>query len=59
LPETFISKVGEYEILSILLLQGLAYVLSLCSHADAFVAAGLLGKFSFYSVLAFLITSPL
>jgi hypothetical protein len=59
LPETFISKVGEYEILSILSLQGLGYALSLCSHADAFVAAGLLGKFSFYSVLAFLITSPL
>jgi uncharacterized membrane protein YraQ (UPF0718 family) len=44
---------------SILFMQILGYLLSICSHADAFVAASFMGRFSLYPVLAFLILSPL
>ncbi|MDC7222852.1 MAG: permease [Spirochaetales bacterium] len=44
---------------STLLMQTLGYLLSICSHADAFVAASFLGRFSLIPVLAFLIISPL
>ena len=37
----------------------LAFVLSLCSEADAFVASTFLLQFSGASVLAFLITGPM
>ncbi len=45
--------------LSIFSLQSLGYLLSLCSHSDAFVASGFMNQFPFHAVLAFLIISPL
>lgn len=44
---------------AIFAMETLAYILSLCSHGDAFVAAGLAKKFTFYPILAFLVISPL
>lgn len=44
---------------SALSLQVLAYLLSLCSHADAFVASGFMLHFPLHAVMAFLITSPM
>jgi uncharacterized membrane protein YraQ (UPF0718 family) len=44
---------------SVLFMQFLGYLLSICSHADAFVASSFFGRFSLLPVLAFLIVSPL
>ena len=46
-------------IVSILVLMGLAFLLSLCSEADAFIAASLRGQFGGSSLLAFLIFGPM
>jgi uncharacterized protein len=59
IPDSFIEIINKTEVVSILSLQGLAYSISLCSHADAFVGASLINDFSLYPILAFLITSPL
>lgn len=56
-PRTVIDSVAENEILSILLFAALAVLLSICSEADAFVAAGL-PQFSLSSRLVFLVVGP-
>ena len=56
-PRTVIDAVADNEVLSILLFAGLAVVLSICSEADAFVAAGL-PQFSLTSRLVFLVVGP-
>ncbi len=40
-------------------MMGLAYILSLCSEADAFVASSFKGLFSSTSILAFLVYGPM
>jgi len=40
-------------------MMGLAYILSLCSEADAFVASSFKGLFSSSSILAFLVYGPM
>lgn len=59
LPVNVTVALKQNNILSVFSLQTLGYLLSLCSHGDAFVAAGFIKTFSFYPVLAFLIISPL
>ncbi|HPJ02941.1 MAG TPA: permease [Candidatus Limiplasma sp.] len=58
-PAKFLTGIGSGEITSILVMMGLAYLLSLCSEADAFVANTFLYQFSGASVLAFLIVGPM
>jgi uncharacterized membrane protein YraQ (UPF0718 family) len=58
LPRTFVDAIAEPGLLSVLLLAGLAVLLSLCSEADAFVAAGL-KQFSLTARLAFLVVGPM
>jgi uncharacterized protein len=57
LPRSFVSAVAGYEIVSALVLALLAVVLSICSEADAFVAATLT-EFSLTSRLVFLVVGP-
>lgn len=56
-PRSVIETVASNELLSILLFAVLAVVLSICSEADAFVAAGL-PQFSLTSRLVFLVVGP-
>lgn len=62
--QTFISQsvllaVGSGPLLSVLVMLGLAILLSICSTVDAFVALGFVGTFSFGSVLSFLVFGPM
>ncbi len=57
--QNLLGAVGSGRISSILVMMALAFVLSLCSEADAFVASTFLLHFSGFSVLAFLLTGPM
>ena len=57
IPRSILDSVASSELWSILILAGLAVLLSICSEADAFVAAGL-PQFSLTSRLVFLVVGP-
>jgi hypothetical protein len=57
-PRSALDGVAGNGITSVLALAGLAVVLSICSEADAFVAAGL-SQFSLTARLAFLVVGPM
>ncbi len=57
IPRSVLDTVADNELLSILMFAGLAVLLSICSEADAFVAAGL-PQFSLTSRLVFLVVGP-
>jgi uncharacterized membrane protein YraQ (UPF0718 family) len=57
IPRSVLNTVADSEVLSVLMFAGLAVVLSICSEADAFVAAGL-PQFSLTSRLVFLVVGP-
>ncbi|MEM9035670.1 MAG: permease [Actinomycetota bacterium] len=56
-PRSALDAVAGNELASILVMAGLAVALSICSEADAFVAAGL-PQFSLTSRLVFLVVGP-
>ncbi len=58
-PAGVLAGIGGGRIVSIAVMMLLAFVLSLCSEADAFVASTFLLRFSGASVLAFLIVGPM
>jgi uncharacterized membrane protein YraQ (UPF0718 family) len=58
LPQSAISGLGGEPVLSALVMMGLAFALSLCSEADAFVAVSFTA-FPLSSQLAFLVTGPM
>jgi uncharacterized membrane protein YraQ (UPF0718 family) len=58
LPGSLVSALGGAPVLSSLALMGVAFVLSLCSEADAFIAASF-GSFTAGAQLAFLVFGPL
>lgn len=57
-PERWLQTLADHPALSVLALAGLAVLLSICSEADAFVAASL-SQFSLTSRLAFLVVGPM
>lgn len=62
--QTYVSaqsllQVGEGWVSSTLVMMGLAYILSLCSEADAFIGASFRHLFPSSSILAFLIYGPM
>ncbi len=57
IPRSVINAVADNEWQSVLIFAALAVLLSICSEADAFVAAGLPG-FSLSSRLVFLVVGP-
>lgn len=64
LMQTYISRqailsIGQGNISSILAMMTLAFVLSLCSEADAFIAKTFVGQFTTGSIVAFLILGPM
>ena len=58
-PTRILTSISASPILAILLLMLLAFLLSLCSEADAFIGASLLSSFGLAPVLAFLVIGPI
>jgi uncharacterized membrane protein YraQ (UPF0718 family) len=64
LMQTFISQaqllaVGQGPLLSVLTMQALAVLLSICSTVDAFISLAFVGTFSGGAILAFLVFGPM
>jgi uncharacterized protein len=58
-PAKALLESGNGPVTSLLVMMGLAYVLSLCSEADAFIGASFSSIFPTSSVLGFLIFGPM
>lgn len=54
-----LTGVGQHPVLSVVVMMILAFVLSLCSEADAFVARTFVGAFSPGAVTAFILLGPM
>lgn len=52
-------EIGQGEVSSSLVMMGLAFVLSLCSEADAFIASSFQSTFTIGSIVAFLVYGPM
>ncbi|WP_028974283.1 permease [Spirochaeta cellobiosiphila] len=59
LPRSILYGVGATPILSVLIMVLVAFVLSVCSEADAFIARSYMGQFSYGSILSFLTLGPM
>ncbi len=59
LDRSVLQTIGSNEITSPMVMMAFAYVLSLCSEADAFVAASFGGTFTAGSIIAFLVYGPM
>lgn len=59
LPVTWIETISSNIIIEIILLQFLAFALSLCSEADAFIARTFQWMFSNSAILSFLLFGPM
>jgi uncharacterized membrane protein YraQ (UPF0718 family) len=59
IPQSALLAVGSGPVFSVLVMQALAIILSICSTVDAFVALGFTGAFSFGSILSFLVFGPM
>ncbi|MBJ7540368.1 permease [Streptococcus sp. SL1232] len=59
LPTHILTKIGGNSLTAILIMMLLAFILSLCSEADAFIGASLLSTFGTAPVLAFLLIGPM
>lgn len=59
IPQNTLLALGSGPILSILLMITLAFILSICSTVDAFVALSFVANFSTGSILAFLVYGPM
>ena len=58
-PREAILAVGSAPVSSVLALSALAFVISVCSTVDAFVALSFVGTFTPASILAFLVFGPM
>ncbi|WP_251860019.1 permease [Clostridium sp. Marseille-Q2269] len=54
-----ILPIGKNSISSILIMMILAFILSICSEADAFIASTFLNQFTLGSIISFLILGPM
>ncbi|WNB91286.1 permease [Bacillus sp. NEB1478] len=52
-------EIGQGQVSSSLVMMGLAFVLSLCSEADAFIASSFQSTFTIGSIVAFLVMGPM
>lgn len=59
LPTSFMLQLGSTKLISILIMLVLAFTLSLCSEADAFIGSSLLSLFGTAPVVAFLVFGPM
>src|SRR5699024_6112746 len=59
LPTRLLTQIGGNALTAILVMMLLAFILSLCSEADAFIGASLLSTFATAPILAFLFIGPM
>ncbi|MGM0865552.1 MAG: permease [Bacillota bacterium] len=59
LDRELLVGIGTNEVLAPAVMMGFAYIISLCSEADAFVASSFVSIFSASSILAFLVYGPM
>ncbi|WP_042348336.1 permease [Bacillus massiliigorillae] len=59
LKTSTLLEIGQTDQSSSLVMMGLAFVLSLCSEADAFIASSFRGTFSTGALVAFLVYGPM
>lgn len=59
IDKDMLNNLGSKKMLSIIIMMALAFLLSLCSEADAFIAKGFLEHFSIPAISAFLILGPM
>jgi len=59
IPQSALLAVGQTPVLSVIALQLLAFVLSVCSTVDAFLALAFTGVFSSGAIVAFLTFGPM
>jgi uncharacterized membrane protein YraQ (UPF0718 family) len=57
--QEWLLALGQGPVLSVLVMQAVAFVLSVCSTVDAFIALAFTGTFATGSVLAFLTFGPM
>lgn len=58
-PTKLLTSVTHSPVIAILLMMGFAFLLSLCSEADAFIGASLLSLFGTGPIIAFLLFGPI
>jgi uncharacterized protein len=58
IPQTIVARLADLPVLSLVAMMGLAFLMSLCSESDAFVAASFVG-FGPSAQLAFLVFGPM
>lgn len=58
-PQSALLAIGQGPVISVVAMQALAFVLSICSTVDAFVALAFSGTFTVGSILAFLVFGPM
>ena len=58
-PTDVLTSLGSGRVVSILVMMALAFVLSICSEADAFIGSTFMYQFSSASILAFLVLGPM
>jgi len=58
-PQSALLAVGQGPVISVAVLQALAFVLSVCSTVDAFLALAFAGAFTTGAVIAFLVFGPM
>lgn len=64
LMQTFVAQdvllsLGEGPLISVIVMQALAFVLSVCSTVDSFLALAFVGTFTSGSIMAFLTFGPM
>jgi uncharacterized membrane protein YraQ (UPF0718 family) len=59
IPQSNLLVIGRTPLSSLLVMAGLAALLSICSTVDAFVALGFVGTFSTGAILVFLVFGPM
>jgi uncharacterized protein len=58
-PQTMLLAVGSGPVTSVLVMQALAFILSVCSTVDAFLSLAFMRNFTTGSILGFLIFGPM
>ena len=58
-PQSALLAIGQGPVVSVIAMQALAFVLSICSTVDAFVALAFAGTFTSGSIIAFLTFGPM
>ncbi|MEY8700413.1 permease [Streptococcus ferus] len=58
-PTRVLTTVGHNPLMAILVMMLMAFILSLCSEADAFIGASLLSTFGVAPIMAFLLIGPM